>query len=138
MAYDLEQYSTDAVDVVVNSMMVHVGHIMTETLERRIEKDALTRERFLWLLYGATHCLAQQFTMPEELAFQATCQLFVRLKFEPGTALKHASRIRQQLIQSMPITQAMTNVGRQAMEDYWDGNDVYAFTKAVKLLEHLK
>lgn len=138
MAYDLEQYTTDAIDVIVNSMMVHVGHIMTESLERRVAKDAITRERFLWLLYGATHRLAQQFSMNEELAFQATCQLFVRMNFEPGTSLKHASRIRQQLMQSMPITQAMTNVGRQAMEDYWDGNDVYAFTKAVQMLEHLK
>ena len=139
MAYDIERYTSDSVEVIVNSMLTHLRHIMTPALEERIKSDYITRERFLWLVYGATHCLAGNFNFPEEQSFMATCQVFTRLNGgQPGTALADAVRIRQHLLEAKPITKAMTSVGRQAMEDYFRGEDVYAFTKAVKMLEQMK
>ena len=139
MAYDIERYTSDAVEVIVNSVLTHLRHIMTPQLEERIEKDVITRERFLWLVYGATHCLSGNFNLPEEQAFMATSQVFTRLNGgQPGTALTDASRIRQHLLEAKPITKAMTNVGRQAMEDYFHGEDVYALMKAVRMLEQMK
>jgi len=139
MAYDIERYTSDAVEVIVNSVLTHLRHIMTPALEERIRKDYITRERFLWLVYGATHCLSGNFNFSEEEAFVATCQVFTRLnEGQPGTALADATRIRQHLSEAKPITKAVTSVGHQAMEDYFTGEDVYAFTKAVKMLEQLK
>ena len=139
MAYDLERYTSDAIEVVVNSMMVHIGHIMTDALRQRIDREFITRERFLWLIFGATHSLGKSFNFPESESFIATVQVFNRINGgNYGTALTDASRIRQQLLESKPITKAITNAGSRSMEDFFTGEDVYAFTKAVKLLESLK
>ena len=139
MAYDLERYTNDAIEVVVNSMMTHIGHIMSDALRNRIDKEFITRERFLWLIYGATHCLGRSFNFPEPESFMATVQVFTRINGgNYGTAITDASRIRQQLLDDKPITKAITNAGVQSMQEYFDGEDVYAFTKAVKMLETLK
>ena len=139
MAYDLERYTGDAIEVVVNSMMVHIRHIMTPALEERIRNEFITRERFLWLIFGATHSLGKSFNFPEPEAFISTVQVFNKLNGgDYGTALTDASRIRQQLLEDKPITKAMANAGMQSMQDYFTGEDVYAFTKAVKMLETLK
>lgn len=138
MAYDLEQYTSDAVQVIANSMMTHLGHIMTPRLRSRIRTSYIVRQRFLWLVYGGTQCLAQQFRLSEEQAFIAIIQVFMKLNDRAGTALAEASKIRRQLLQDKPMTRSLTNAGRNAMEEYFGGEDVYAFTRAVKLLESTK
>lgn len=138
MAYDLEQYTSDAVQVIANSMMTHLGHIMTPRLQYKIRTNYLVRQRFLWLVYGGTQCLAQQFRLPEEEAFIAVFRVFMRLNDRAGSALAEASKIRRQLLQGKPLTRSLTNAGKNAMEEYFGGEDVYAFTRAVKLLEASK
>jgi len=138
MAYDLEQYTSDAVQVIANSMMTHLGHIMTPRLQYKIRTSYLVRQRFLWLVYGGTQCLAQQFRLPEEQAFVAVLQVFMKLNDQAGSALAEASKIRRQLLQGKPLTRSLTNAGKNAMEEYFGGEDVYAFTRVVKLLEASK